>query len=115
MVARFSQWRGVRPFWAGLLAMLAGLEVLLLPITGYEFLLVQGTGGIGSLLVAAGLVGAGAALWRHPAHGFTIGALIIGLGLVAYVVANLGGFLVGMVLAVIAGSLAIAWRVDEPA
>ncbi|WP_367127847.1 hypothetical protein [Saccharothrix sp. HUAS TT1] len=48
------------------LAMLAGLEILLVPIAGYRYLLVQGVGGIGSVLVAVGLVTTGAALWRLP-------------------------------------------------
>ncbi|MFT7835754.1 DUF6114 domain-containing protein [Saccharothrix sp. BKS2] len=115
MVTRFNRWRGGRPFWAGLLAMLAGLEVLLIPVTGYRYLLVQGIGGIGTVLVAVGLVAAGAALWRLPGHGTALGAVVIGLGLVAYVVANLGGFLVGMALAIVAGSLATAWKSALPA
>ncbi|MGM1059460.1 DUF6114 domain-containing protein [Saccharothrix sp. Mg75] len=115
MVARFTRWRGERPFWAGLLAVLAGVEVLLVPVTGYRFLLVQGIGGIGSVLVAAGLVGGGVALWRRPARSVAIGVAVIALGFVAYVVANLGGFLVGTALALVAGSLATAWRAGRPA
>lgn len=114
LTRRFAAWCDGRPFLAGLLAVAAGLEIVLLPIAGYEFLLVQGIGGVGSLLTAIGLIAGGVALWRYPHRAKMIGAGVLLLAFVAYLVANLGGFLVGMLLALVAGSLALAWQSHEP-
>jgi len=107
---RFVSWCGGRPFLAGLLAVGAGLEIALLPLAGYQFLLVQGIGGVGSLVTAIGLIAGGVGLWRYPHRAGVIGAGVLLLAFVAYLVANLGGFLIGMLLALVAGSLALAWQ-----
>jgi energy-converting hydrogenase Eha subunit B len=89
---------------------LGGAEILLIPLSGLRFLLVQGIGAVGSLLCAAMLAGAGTYLCVRPERARTVGLVIITVGLASYLVANLGGFLLGMVLALISGSLAVAWR-----
>jgi hypothetical protein len=107
---RFRRWRRSRPLWAGALAVLAGAEILLIPLSGSRFVLVGGIGAVGSLLCAALLAGTGTYLCVHPERARTVGLAIITVGLASYLVANLGGFLLGMVLALISGSLAFAWR-----
>ncbi|MBB5158901.1 DUF6114 domain-containing protein [Saccharopolyspora phatthalungensis] len=112
-VTAFSQWRATRPFLAGLLTLFAGMELAVVPVLSVRFILIQGGPGIGSLLVAAALVGCGILLWTKPWRHNLLGAGIIALAFTSYVTTNLGGFLIGMVLALIGGALAVSWRAIE--
>jgi hypothetical protein len=111
---RLRRWRKSRPFLAGLLTILAGLEIGLVPLYTVRFLLIQGDQGIGSLLVSVTLVGCGILLWREPRRHFLLGAVIFALGFTSYVVTNLGGFVIGMLLALLGASLAVAWQPNIP-
>jgi Family of unknown function (DUF6114) len=109
-MARFGDWRGSRPFLAGLLALLAAAEIALIPLSSFKFVLMQGIGGVGSLVCAGMLAAAGVGLWLRPGRARLLGLAIIATGFVSYLAANLGGLLLGMALALVSGSLAVAWR-----
>ncbi|SFP99925.1 hypothetical protein SAMN05421810_104151 [Amycolatopsis arida] len=111
----FRAWRRTRPFLAGLVTTLAGLELLFVPLWSAKFLLVQGVTGVGALLAGAVLVGCGILLLRLPHRRVPLGIVVLVFGFVSYVTTNLGGFLVGMVLALVGGSLALAWSPPRPA
>ena len=59
-----------------------------------------------------GLIAAGIMLWVSPVHRVFYGIAGIILGVVSFPASNLGGFFLGMLLAIVGGSLAFAW---EPA
>ena len=111
----FRQWRRSRPFWGGLLLLLAGLEMLLIPLTGVlargqiKLVIYVGIGGVFGILIGALLIACGLALWFSPVHKtfYAIAGLL--LSLLSFIGTNLGGFFIGMLLGIVGGSLAFAW------
>ncbi|MBE4735458.1 MULTISPECIES: DUF6114 domain-containing protein [Streptomyces] len=110
---RFSDWRGSRPFWAGLLVLLGGFPIMYLPYAnlqiGHLTLAMSTTGGAGSLIIGVLLVVLGVSLWFQRHVRTFAGTAAILLALVSIPVSNLGGFGVGFLLSLIGGALAIAW------
>jgi Family of unknown function (DUF6114) len=118
--ARFRAWRRGRPFSGGLLVLLAGLELLLIPLSGVlghgaiKLVIYIGIGGVFGVLIGLLLVAAGVMLWVNAEHRVFYGIAGVVLGIVSFPTSNLGGFFIGMLLAVIGGSLAFAWAPGKP-
>jgi hypothetical protein len=118
--AAWRRWRRSRPFWGGLLLVLAGLELLALPLTGVlahgaiKLVIYIGIGGVFGVLIGILLIAAGIVLWVNPTHRVFYGIAGIVLGIVSFPASNLGGFVLGMLLAIIGGALAFAWVPAEP-
>jgi hypothetical protein len=99
---------------------LAGLELLALPLTGVfvhgaiKLVIYIGIGGVFGVLIGVLLIAAGIVLWVNPAHRVFYGIAGIVLGIVSFPASNLGGFLLGMLLAIIGGALAFAWVPADP-
>lgn len=114
----FRDWRGSRPFWAGLYVMLAGLPIAYLPYAnlqiGHLTLAMATTAGAGSLIIGVLLVVLGFSLWFQKHVRVFAGVAAILLGLVSLPVSNFGGFLVGFLLALVGGAMAVAWVPGEP-
>lgn len=105
----FRHWRRRRPFWAGLWAILGGAFIAYVPGTAFKFSLVPG-----SLIWLGVLVGVliaifGLFLWLQPNLRYLLGTLIIVFSLGSFMSSDFGGLLVGMLLGLVAGALAIAW------
>jgi len=113
--ARWRAWRRSRPFWGGLLLILAGAELVLLPLSGVlvhgglKLVIYIGIGGVFGVLIGALLVAAGTSLLVNPAHRSFYGIAGIILGIASFPASNLGGFFLGMLLAIIGGALGYAW------
>nr|WP_202447197.1 DUF6114 domain-containing protein [Streptomyces sp. SID5468] len=107
--ARLRAWRRTRPFWAGLLLVLAGAELPLAPLAPLPVLVSLGVGGLAALGIGAALVVAGLFLWfaPHARHYVAVNALI--LSVVSFAATNLGGFGAGMALGVAGGAMGFAW------
>jgi Family of unknown function (DUF6114) len=118
--AAWRRWRHSRPFWGGLLLVLSGLELLALPLTGVlvkgqiKLVIYIGIGGVFGVLIGILLIVAGIVLWVNPTHRVFYGIAGIVLGIVSFPASNLGGFVLGMLLAIIGGALAFAWVPAEP-
>lgn len=118
---RFRAWRRGRPFSGGLLLLLAGLELLGLPLTGVlshgaiKLVIYIGIGGVFGILIGVLLIVAGIAIWASPAHRVFYGIAGIVLGIVSFPASNLGGFFLAMLLAIIGGAMAFAWVPAGPA
>ena len=118
--AAFRRWRRSRPFWGGLLLVLSGLELLALPLTGVlvkgqiKLVIYIGIGGVFGVLIGILLIAAGIVLWVNPTHRVFYGIAGIVLGIISFPASNLGGFVLGMLLAIIGGALAFAWVPAEP-
>ncbi|BDM70725.1 hypothetical protein HEK616_42120 [Streptomyces nigrescens] len=112
--ARLRRWRRTRPFWAGLLLLLGGAELLLVPLSPLGVLVSLGLGGLAALGIGLALMVAGLFLWCAPAahHYVSINALI--LSVLSFAATNLGGFLVGMGLGIAGGAMGFGWTPARP-
>ncbi|HEY3483272.1 MAG TPA: DUF6114 domain-containing protein [Streptomyces sp.] len=115
----FRQWRWGRPFWAGLLTLLAGLPIAYFPYAnltlGQLTVRMATTAGSGSLIIGVLLFVLGLTMWFQSAVRIFAGVATILLALVSLVVSNFGGFLIGFLLALLGGALAVAWAPGVPA
>jgi hypothetical protein len=111
----FRVWRRSRPFWGGLLLLLAGLELIAIPLLSVlahgsvKVVIYIGIGGVFGVLLGGLLVACGLLTWFHPVQRvfYAIAGVLLALG--SFVATNLGGFFVGMLLGVIGASLSFGW------
>ncbi|GAA4296371.1 DUF6114 domain-containing protein [Streptomyces venetus] len=110
---RFRDWRGTRPFWAGLFTMLGGVPIAYFPYAtlklGTMSLTMATTAGAGSLIIGVLLITLGLTMWFQQATRVFAGVAAIILALVSLVVSNIGGFIIGFLLAMLGGALGISW------
>ncbi|ANB08639.1 hypothetical protein SAM40697_4682 [Streptomyces ambofaciens] len=115
---QFRAWRGARPFWAGLFVALGGIPIAYFPYAnlqiGHLTLAMATTAGAGSLIIGVLLVVLGVSLWFQKHVRVFAGVAAILLALVSIPVSNLGGFLIGFLLALIGGAMAVSWVPGEP-
>ena len=115
---RFRRWRRSRPFWGGLLLILAGAELVLIPLSGIllhgaiKLVIYIGIGGVFGVLIGLLLITAGLLLWISPAHKTFYAITGVILAVLSFIASNLGGFFLGMLLGIIGGGLAFAWMPD---
>ncbi|MEU3961899.1 DUF6114 domain-containing protein [Streptomyces buecherae] len=111
--AAFRDWRRTRPFWAGLLLVLGGLELMAIPLSPLTVLVSLGLGGIAAIGIGIALVVAGLFLWFAPRtrHYVSINALL--LSVLSFAATNLGGFLIGMVLGIVGSAMGFGWTPRE--
>ena len=94
---------------------MAGVELVLLPLSGVlvhgglKLVIYIGIGGVFGVLIGALLIAAGTALLVHPVHRSFYGIAGIILGIASFPASNLGGFFLGMLLAIVGGALGYAW------
>ncbi|MGY5051696.1 DUF6114 domain-containing protein [Streptomyces sp. 900105755] len=109
----FRNWRGERPFWAGLFTFAAGLPILYWPYAnlnpGGIPLALSTTSGAGSLLIGTLLLTLGISLCWRPHLRVFAGIATLLLAVVSFPVANFGGLFLGVALGLVGGSLACAW------
>ncbi|WP_228980960.1 DUF6114 domain-containing protein [Streptomyces sp. DH12] len=115
---RFRDWRGSRPFWAGLFTLLGGIPIAYFPYASLQLgqmtLSMATTTGAGALIIGGLLVTLGLTMWFQQAVRIFAGVAAILLALVSLPVANLGGFAIGFLLALVGGALSIAWAPGRP-
>ncbi|MGW3465972.1 DUF6114 domain-containing protein [Streptomyces olivaceoviridis] len=115
---QFRAWRGTRPFWAGLLVMLGGFPIMYFPYAhlqlGHLTLAMATTAGAGSLIIGVLLIVLGISLWFQKHVRTFAGVAAILLALVSIPVSNFGGFVMGFLLAMVGGALAVAWAPGTP-
>ncbi|WP_249346422.1 DUF6114 domain-containing protein [Microbispora sp. H11081] len=109
-----GSWRRSRPFWGGLLVLVAGLELLSIPFATHALPLVIRSGAIGATyLISLVLVILGLMIWLQPDKRVFLGVVAVLISIASFVYANLGGFLIGMLLGLVGGALAVAWTPGE--
>jgi hypothetical protein len=112
---RWRAWRRSRPFWGGALLVLAGLELLAIPLSGIlihgaiKLVIYIGIGGVFGVLIGVLMIAAGIMLWVDPAHRAFYGIVGMALAIASFPASNLGGFFLGMLLAIVGGALGYAW------
>ncbi len=113
--AEFRDWRRSRPVWGGLLLILAGLEILAIPLasllvhSAIKVVIYLGIGGVFGVLIGGLLVACGLLAWFHPVQRIFYAITGVLLALASFVATNLGGFFLGMLLGVFGASLVFAW------
>jgi hypothetical protein len=121
--AAFRGWRRTRPFWGGFLLLLAGIELLLIPLSGIfihgavRLVVYIGIGGVFGVLLGALLIACGLLLWLNPAHRTFYAIAGVLLAVLSFIASNLGGFFIGMLLGIVGGSMGFGWTpsADQPA
>ncbi|MDQ7807366.1 DUF6114 domain-containing protein [Amycolatopsis sp. A133] len=110
---RFRDWRRHRPFGAGMFLLPACGAIGLPPYASFRLgdvvLSIRTIGGLSALLIAALLLICAVSLWTRPQYRVAAGVTAIVVSLAALVSTNLGGFVVGTVLGLVGGALALAW------
>jgi hypothetical protein len=117
----WRNWRRSRPFWGGLLLALGGLELIAIPLSGVlahgaiKLTIYVGIGGDFGVLIGVLLIACGAVVCANPQHRTFYGVAGVVLGILSFPASNLGGFVIGMLLAIAGGSIAFAWApVEQP-
>ncbi|HZM77354.1 MAG TPA: DUF6114 domain-containing protein [Candidatus Limnocylindrales bacterium] len=103
-------WRRSRPFWAGLIVTLAGLEILLTMMAPLPVIIHLGVQGLAGYLVPVIIVLCGQLMWWNPSQRLFYSIMALIMSLAAWVTSNLGGFILGIILGLVGGSLAFAWN-----
>jgi len=117
---KWQRWRRTRPFWGGLLLGLGGLELIAIPLTGVlghgaiRLVIYIGIGGVFGVLIGALMITCGVLICVNPAHRTFYGIAGILLGILSFPASNLGGFFIGMLLAIAGGGIAFAWTPLAP-
>ncbi|MET8092531.1 DUF6114 domain-containing protein [Micromonospora sp. NPDC005220] len=112
----FRRWQRSRPFWGGLLIVLAGLEMFgstRMTLNGLSFH--SGATGLLSLLIPIILVTCGLLLWFTPAQRLFYSIVAAVTAVYSLIGLNLGGFFVGLLLGIVGSALAFAWTPVHPA
>ncbi|MCD0451789.1 DUF6114 domain-containing protein [Actinocorallia sp. API 0066] len=110
----FRAWRRRRPLWAAIWTALGGFVIFYLPLAPVGKLLHVGVGGMGGLAVGAILMAMALFMAFLPDQRHVAGVITCILGVVSFPLTNLGGFFVGMGLAVLGGSMAFGWLPNKP-
>ncbi|MFD3453742.1 DUF6114 domain-containing protein [Streptomyces sp. NPDC058691] len=107
--SRFRSWRRSRPFWAGFWTLLAGLEILSIPLAPLSLMIHEGIAGVSGLLMGVFLVVLGLTMWFAPHHRTFAGIAALIFSVASLVLSNFGGFLIGFLLGVMGGAMAVSW------
>jgi hypothetical protein len=111
----FRAWRRSRPFWGGLLLLLAGIELLAIPLLSVlahgsvKVVIYLGIGGVFGVLIGGLLAACGLLIWFHPVQRVFYAIAGVLLAVASFVATNLGGFFFGMLLGVTGASLSFGW------
>ena len=120
--AAFRRWRRACPFWGGFLLLLAGIELLLIPLSGIfihgavKLVVYIGIGGVFGVLLGVLLIACGLLLWLNPAHRTFYAIAGVLHAVLSFIASNLGGFFIGMLLGIVGGSMGFGWTpaADQP-
>lgn len=107
-------WRRTRPFWGGLWTIVAGAEIIRMMSFSLGIALTGGWSYSAGYVMGGGLILFGLVAWFAPFYKGLAGitAFLVALG--AFLTANLGGYLLGSVLAVIGSSMIWSWGPKKP-
>jgi hypothetical protein len=109
----FRNWRRTRPFWGGLLVLLAGLPILYFPYANLSIgtlsIHLATSAGAASLLIGLLLIALGVSVWFQPMIRVFAGIAALVLALVSIPMSNLGGFGLGLLPGLLGGAMIVSW------
>ncbi|WP_245958719.1 DUF6114 domain-containing protein [Microbacterium bovistercoris] len=107
---RFRAWAKRRPFVGGVLVAVGGVEMFFSGQLDIGHLHVQlGIEGLQATIIPIALLLLGVLAITMPVHHVFYGVLALVVALYSLIGVNLGGFLIGMILASVGGVLVVAW------
>lgn len=107
---RFRTWRRSRPFWGGLLTILAGLELFGSGQLDLGHIHLQfGVQGMQATIIPLVLVLLGVLVWAMPVHRVFYGVIALVLSVYSLIGVNLGGFVIGMILGIVGAVVTVSW------
>jgi Family of unknown function (DUF6114) len=110
---RFRVWRGSRPFWGAVIAIVAGIEIYGAAAGPMSVVVMQGLPGLLGMGIFLLTLVLGVVTLVQPHLRTITGGCIIVLGPLSIMAINLGGFVVGCLLLVTGGALILAWAPAE--
>ncbi|WP_340559686.1 DUF6114 domain-containing protein [Streptomyces sp. GSL17-111] len=110
----FGAFRRTRPFWGCVWLVAGGWTVLKFSLSSLQLIVTTGFGGVAGYLVGGGMILSGLIPLALPAQRWTFGLIGAVLAVVSLVTSNLGGFVVGMALGVLGGSMMVGWGPKRP-
>jgi hypothetical protein len=113
-VSAFRRWRRGRPFWAGVFTAASAAELMYIPSAKLSLIIHEGIAGVSAYLMGILLVVMAATMWFAPMYRVFAGIATLLFAVASLVLSNLGGFLLGMLLGIIGGALAVAWTPVQP-
>ncbi|MCZ7417705.1 DUF6114 domain-containing protein [Streptomyces sp. WMMC897] len=111
----FRRWRRTRPFWSAVWTGLGGFVIFFLPMAPLGKILQVGIGGVAGMAGGVVLMAMALLMLALPGQRHTAGVIAVIAGVASFPLSNLGGFFVGMFLAVLGGSMAFGWLPEKPA
>jgi hypothetical protein len=112
LLTAFQEWRRSRPFWAGVWTLLAGAEIISIPMAPLSLMIHEGVAGVSGALMGLFMVILAITLWLAPGHRVFAGIATLVFAVASLVLSNFGGFLVGFLLGVLGGAMAVSWGPD---
>ncbi|WP_019152890.1 DUF6114 domain-containing protein [Robertmurraya massiliosenegalensis] len=109
---KFKQWQQKRPFWGATLTILAALIIMYIPIQLYAIAFIPGSLVFIGFLFSGFLLIVGIFSYIYPQFSTLFGVLTIFLSVLS-IMGALGGFIIGTIVGIVAGSLCIAWEKEE--
>ncbi|MEV0375147.1 DUF6114 domain-containing protein [Streptomyces sp. NPDC050636] len=103
------RWRRSCPFVGGVCTIAAGAELITVVAAAPGLLSLSGAGAPAGWILGVLQIVAGLTMWTDPQRRYYAGATSLVCALLSLVLSNLGGFLIGFLLAALGGSLALAW------
>lgn len=106
----FARLRRTRPFWGSLVLALGGYFVMA-PVLGssMSLLLHLGASGAAPYLLGGGMLAAAGVAMVVPAQRHFPALMALACSVASLPLANLGGWLIGMVLGIVGSGLVFAW------
>jgi len=112
----FRRWRRGRPFWGGLVTLIAAfLYYFSVHLKLSSFSVNFGQNGFLAWLIPLILAMCGLLAWLSPAQRIFYGIVAAATSVYGLIAVNLGGFFVGMLVGIVGGSLIAAWSPARPA
>ncbi len=105
----FARWRRTRPFWGGIVLALGGWFVITPVLASYEAVVAMGGGGMIAYVLGGGMIAAAVVAVISPAQRHFPAIMGVIFAVASLAMANLGGWLVGMLLGIVGGSMVFAW------
>ena len=114
-VRRFREFRWTRPFWAAVLVAISGIEMAILPFGPTDARIQAGANAFLGLICSVVLLLMALVLLALPSQRVVAGLIAVGVSLCSFPLTNLGGFVLGMLLGILGGSMAVGWVPDRSA